>query len=129
VVVVVKWRDMGGKGAVVLFVGELADQLAVVDIALADADVHVCFGRVAKLDVIDVRHHFGEIASLAWAGDVVRWIEAEAQAFDVVAKHGRGVGVFGHAADLRFERDQAALERGDFNQFAQSLDFGVERCA
>ena len=119
-------QHVDGEGALVADFGELLNQFAVVDFALADADLQLGFRRVAQVDVLDVLHHFVDRAALMRAGDVVARVEREPQAFDVVAEDDCRVGVLRHAADLRFESDDGPFERGDLDQLAKPFDLFVE---
>ena len=54
--------DVHAQRPVVAEPAQLGDELAVLDDALADADLELVLGRVAQADVVDVLHHLLEVA-------------------------------------------------------------------
>ena len=105
---------------------ELRDELAVLDLALTDADLEPLLGRIPQPHVGDVLHHLLIVGPFVRAADVVAGVQRERQTFDVVAEHDRRIGILRHAAGLREQAHDHALPGGQGHHRPQPLDLGVE---
>lgn len=76
---------MNRESSVVAGLFELLDQAAVLDFALADADLHGVFAGVAKIDVTDILQNLVVALLAVFAADEVARVERDAEAFDIVA--------------------------------------------
>lgn len=119
------FADIHAQGRVYISLLQLRDQLAVFDIALADANLKGVLVRV---------HACGRCTSSA-----CRWLclehcrrcrrssrASEAEPLHVVAEDRDGIHVFAQPADLALDTDTHTLHGSDVDEPAQVIDFLVE---
>ena len=81
-------EDGDGQAAVVAVAFEEVDDAAVLDLALADADLELvgALAGVAEVDVLDVGIDDVEVGASVWALNVVAGVEGQAEAGDGLAE-------------------------------------------